>query len=81
MCFTVICWALDRVVWARFRNALDHWITGINEIRDLALGLVKGFFPIEQTVGMDEENGVLASCPWSSCRPASCFLQQNIYFR
>ena len=30
---------------------------------------------------MDEENGVLASCPWSSCRPASCFLQQNIYFR
>lgn len=58
-------------MWARFGNGLD----GTLEVRGLALGLVKVFLPVEQAMGRHGENGVLPRCSWSSCVPASSFLQ------
>ena len=55
-------------MWATFGKTLE----GIIESGGPALGLVKGFLPIEQALGMDEENEVLASYPWNSSLPASC---------
>lgn len=60
-------------MWARFGNALD----GTTEVRELALGLVKGFFCSEQAVGRCEVNGVLTCCHQSSCLPASAFCNET----
>lgn len=48
-----------------------------------ALGLFKGFFPIEQAVGNEwrEWVSLIVATGDLACLPPSCFLQQDTYFR